>query len=255
MGNDFLPQRGNYRNLRVYQVAESIYDITVLFCQRFLDKRDRTVDQMVQAARSGKQNIAEGSVDGATSKEMEIKLTNVAKASLQELLMDYEDFLRVRNLPIWDKSSNEALRTREICRNNNDSSFYRAVANDTRRSATAIANIAIILIHQADVMLRRLIERQKSDFLKYGGIREQMTRAQLAYRNNQSNLINQSNQSNQSNQNNQSNRSNLSNLSNQSNLSNLSNQSNQSNQSNLSNHSKQSNLSNHSKQSNLNNQE
>lgn len=132
---------------------------------------------MVQAARSGKQNIAEGSVAGSTSKETEIKLTNVAKASLQELLIDYEDYLRVRNLHQWSKNEEKALITRRICINNNDSAYFREAVRV--RTDETVANIAIILIHQADVLLHRLIERQKSDFLKNGGIREQMTKARL----------------------------------------------------------------------------
>lgn len=135
---------------------------------------------MVQAARSGKQNIAEGSVAGSTSKETEIKLTNVAKASLQELLIDYEDYLRVRNLHQWSKNEGKALITRRICMNNNDSAYFREAVRV--RTDETVANIAIILIHQADVLLHRLIERQKSDFLKKGGIREQMTKARLNYR-------------------------------------------------------------------------
>src|SRR5213080_3382503 len=109
----FIPAHGNYRKLRSYQAAEVIYDLTFHFCERFLRKGDRTIDQMVQAARSGKQNIAEGSRASGTSKEMEIKLTNVARASLKELLIDYEDFLRVRNLRLWDKNSEEALYVRK----------------------------------------------------------------------------------------------------------------------------------------------
>lgn len=184
MAENFIPQKGYYRKLRVYQVAEIIYDVTFIFTQRFLAKGDRTVDQMVQAARSGKQNIAEGSAAGITSKETEIKLTNVAKASLQELLIDYEDFLRTRDLELWEKDSPKAITTRRICAKNNDSSFYRDAVKI--RTAETVANIAIILIHQADVLLYRLIERQKSDFLRQGGIREQMTRARVEYRKTQS---------------------------------------------------------------------
>lgn len=181
MSTDFISQKGYYRNLRVYKIAEIIYDITYIFTQRFLSKGDRTIDQMIQAARSGKQNIAEGSSAGSTSKETEIKLTNVAKASLQELLIDYEDFLRVRELELWPKDSQKALVTRKICSEQNDTNYYREAVKI--RSAETVANIAIILIHQADVLLYRLIERQKADFLKDGGIREQMTRARLNYRN------------------------------------------------------------------------
>ena len=99
----FLPPHGNYQELLSYQKAEVVYDLTYRFCQRFLNRGDRTIDQMVQAARSGKQNIAEGSKASGTSKETEIKLTNVARASLEELLVDYHDFLRVRDLRLWEK--------------------------------------------------------------------------------------------------------------------------------------------------------
>ena len=161
-----------------------VFKQALIFTQRFLAKGDRTVDQMIQAARSGKQNIAEGSAAGSTSKETEIKLTNVAKASLQELLIDYEDFLRTRDLELWEKDSPKAITTRRICASNNDSSFYRDAVKI--RTAETVANIAIILIHQADVLLYRLIERQKADFLRHGGIREQMSRARVEYRRTQS---------------------------------------------------------------------
>lgn len=126
MTDEFIPQRGYYRKLRVYQIAEIIYDVTYIFTQRFLSKGDRTVDQMVQAARSGKQNIAEGSAAGSTSKETEIKLTNVAKASLQELLIDYEDFIRTRDFELWEKNSPKAVATRRICATNNLILFQRS---------------------------------------------------------------------------------------------------------------------------------
>lgn len=180
MANEFIPQKGYYRNLRVYRIAEIIYDVTFIFTQRFLSKGDRTVDQMIQAARSGKQNIAEGSAAGSTSKETEIKLTNVARASLQELLIDYEDYLRVRDLTIWDKDSPKAMKTRRICAEPHETSFFRQAVKI--RMDETVANIAIILIHQADVLLYRLIERQKADFLQNGGIREQMTRARIQSR-------------------------------------------------------------------------
>lgn len=179
----FIPQQGHYRRLRVFRVTEIIYDITYIFTRRFLLKGDRTIDQMVQAARSGKQNIAEGSAAGTTSKETEIKLTNVAKASLQELLVDYEDYLRVRELKLWHKDSRKALQTRRYCATHADSADYREAVKV--RSDETVANIAIILIHQADVLLHRLIERQKRDFLINGGIREQMTRGRIEYRNSQ----------------------------------------------------------------------
>jgi four helix bundle suffix protein len=174
---DFIPQRGDYRKLKVYQVAECIYDVTFHFAHRFLGTGDRTMDQMVQAARSGKQNIAEGSAAATTSKETQLKLTNVAKASLQELLIDYEDYLRVRGLEQWTSDSEKSRRTRTYCAAHNDSASYREAIK--LRNDETIANIAITLIHQADHMLQGLIAYQKKDFLAHGGIKEQMTRARL----------------------------------------------------------------------------
>lgn len=178
--NRFLPKRGNYRSLIAYKKAECIYDITYHFAHRFLSKGDRTVDQMVQAARSGKQNIAEGSAASATSSETEIKLINVARASFQELLMDYEDYLRVRGLELWNKNSEKAIIARKVSSEHNDSAFY--MERMEARGDEAIANIAITLIHQEDVFLRRLLDRLQNDFVANGGIRESMTRARLAYR-------------------------------------------------------------------------
>jgi restriction system protein len=106
---DLIPQHGGYRKLRSFQTAQAVYDATVIFCNRFIERRSRTHDQMVQAARSGVQNIAEGSMASATSKKTELKLTGVARASLEELLLDYQDFLRQRGLRLWDKDAPEAL--------------------------------------------------------------------------------------------------------------------------------------------------
>ena len=178
--NTFLKNKGNYKSLRVYKVSKIIYDITYLFTRRFLSARDRTTDQMVQAARSGKQNIVEGSKAATTSMETQLKLTNVAKASLQELLEDYEDYLRVRELAIWDKDSEKALQTRKFCATHLDDAYYREAVKV--RSDETVANIAIILIHQADVLLQGLIDRQQSDFLAQGGIREQMSQARRQWR-------------------------------------------------------------------------
>ena len=171
----FIPQTNDYRSLKAYQKAECIYDVTYHFAHRFLEKGDRTIDQMVQAARSGKQNIAEGVAAGNTSRETEIKLPNVAKASLQELLIDYEDYLRVRGLEQWSTDSDKYQQARRACGAHNDSAYYRAALPD--RSDEAIANIAITLIHQADILLQGLIEAQKEQFLQKGGIREEMSRA------------------------------------------------------------------------------
>jgi four helix bundle suffix protein len=178
----FLPPHGNYQELLSYQKAEVVYDLTFRFCKRFLSKGDRTIDQMVQAARSGKQNIAEGSKASVTSKEMEIKLTNVARASLEELLIDYRDFLRVRDLTIWDKDSKEAQFVRRLGRGPNVTfETYREFCET--RPAEVVANIGICLVHQANYLLDRQIRRLEQDFVKEGGIREKMTKARLDYRN------------------------------------------------------------------------
>ena len=124
MAFNFLPQHGHYRNLRVYKVAEIIYDVTYHFTSRYLGKGNRTIDQMVQAARSGKQNIAEGNQAAATSSETEIKLTNVAKASFEELLIDYEDCLRVRNKQLWDKENPRFDKMRNYTRSEQFISEY-----------------------------------------------------------------------------------------------------------------------------------
>ncbi len=178
----FLPAHGNYKKLLSYRKSEIVYDLTFRFCQRFLTKGDRTVDQMVQAARSGKQNIAEGCKAAKTSKEMEIKLINVARASLEELLFDYGDFLRVRDLKTWEKNSAEALYVRKLG-NNSDATYetFRTFV-ETRPSEVA-ANIAICLIHQANYLLDRQIVSLEESFVKEGGIRERMTKARLQYRN------------------------------------------------------------------------
>jgi four helix bundle suffix protein len=191
INNNFIAPKGAFKKLKAYQVTECIYDVTYYFAHKYLRGGDRTVDQMVQAARSGKQNIAEGSSAAATSRETQLKLTNVAKASLQELLIDYEDYLRVRGLEQWPFDSEKARQTRNYCMKHNDSASYREAIQV--RSDETIANIAITLIHQADTLLLRLIEYHKRDFLQNGGIREEMTRARRAVRNNQNNQINQSN--------------------------------------------------------------
>lgn len=178
----FLPQRGNFRNLIAFQKSECIFDITVLFTRKYLGRGDRTIDQMVQAARSGKQNIAEGCAASTTSRETEIKLLNVAKASLQELLLDYEDYLRVNDLKLWDMGNPRLEKLRIICTNNNSSAYYRAIFD--KCDSEMVCNLAITLIHQTDVFLRKLINRAKSDFLREGGVREQMTRGRLDYRKN-----------------------------------------------------------------------
>ena len=176
----FLPHGGSYKNLIAYQKAECVYDVTFYFAHHYLEKGDRTIDQMVQAARSGKQNIAEGAAAGNTSKETEIKLTNVAKASLQELLVDYEDFLRVRGLKQWQPDDARLAQTKRACAAHNDSEYYRKAMPEP--SAETIANIAITLIHQTDWLLNKLIEKLEIQFVENGGVKEQMTKARKEYR-------------------------------------------------------------------------
>jgi four helix bundle suffix protein len=179
-----LPPRGDYRTLLSYQKSEVIYEITYRFCQRFLKKGDRTVDQMIQAARSGKQNIVEGSKAATTSKETEIKLTNVARASLEELLEDYLDFLRARDLPVWGKDSTEALYVRKL--STKPSLSFEAFRDFTEtRPAEVVANIVICLINQANYLLDRQLTGLEKAFLHEGGLRERMTQARLKARDEQ----------------------------------------------------------------------
>ena len=182
--NNFIPPHGNYQELLSYQKAEVVYDLTFRFCERYLKRGDRTIDQMVQAARSGKQNIVEGSKASGTSKEMEIKLTNVARASLEELLVDYTDFLRVRDFALWDKDSKEAQYVRKL--GNKPHTTYEAYREFCEtRPADVVANIAICLVHQTNYLLDQQIRRLEQDFLKEGGLRERMTRARLKVRDQQ----------------------------------------------------------------------
>ena len=179
--NPIILPHGNYQELLSYQKSEVIYDLTFRFCEKHLKRGDRTIDQMVQAARSGKQNIVEGSKASGTSKEMEIKLTNVARASLEELLEDYRDYLRVRDLLTWEKDSKEAQYVRKLgSKPHTTYETYRTYV-DTR-SAEVVANIAICLIHQANYLLDQQIRRLEQDFLKDGGLRERMTKARLQAR-------------------------------------------------------------------------
>ena len=167
----FLPKKGNYRDLLVYQKAKCLYDITFFFAQNyFVARKDRTVDQVVQAARSGKQNIAEGCSAGATSSEMELKLLGVARASMQEVLADYEDYLRTRGLQQWPVDDPRTHQTQEYCKKHYSPLDY--TKDIDRRSPEAICNIAITLIHQYDTMMGNLIDRLQKDFVEEGGIRE-----------------------------------------------------------------------------------
>jgi four helix bundle suffix protein len=176
MSSGFIPPHGGYQDLLSYRKSLIVYDATVQFCKRFLDRRDRTVDQMVQAARSGKQNIIEGSMASGTSKEMEIKLMNVARASLEELLEDYRDFLRTNDGLLWDKNSEQALFVRKLGRKEDESyATYRTYLES--RPGDVVANIVICLIHQANYLLDQQIRQLEQAFLKEGGLRERMSKA------------------------------------------------------------------------------
>jgi len=177
-----IPPRGDYQTLLSWQKAEVVYDITFRFAHKFLSKGDRTVDQMIQSARSCKQNILEGSKAATTSKETEIKLTNVGRASLEELLADFRDYLRVRDLTIWNKDSKEALFVRDLGRRTPQTfELYREFVET--RPAEVIANIAICLIHQTNYLLDQQLKTLEKEFVEQGGLRERMTKARLNYRN------------------------------------------------------------------------
>lgn len=177
----FIPKHGGYRKLITYQKSEIIYDGTVYFTKRFFHKYDRTVEQMVQAARSGKQNIAEASMASATSKETEIKLTSVARASLEEVKIDYEDFLRTNKLPLWDKEHKLTKRMRELNKipNATYATFQKAIENE---SPEICANAMIGLIQVVTYLLSRQLKTLEIAFVKEGGLRERMTKARIEER-------------------------------------------------------------------------
>lgn len=174
----FLSQGGGYRKLRVFRVAEIICDLTVYFVKTRIPAYSRTRDQMEQAARSGKQNIAEGSSASTTSRETEIKLTNVAKASFEELLLDYEDYLRQHQLNQWDSTHPRTARLKAYARS--DRFMASPMECVQRMCDEEFCNLLITLINQATYMLRKMIETQQEQFLKHGGVREQMSRARRA---------------------------------------------------------------------------
>jgi four helix bundle suffix protein len=178
----FIPIHGGYRNLLTYQKAEIIYDGTVYFCNRFFERRNRTIDQMVQAARSGKQNIAEASMASGTSKETEIKLTNVARASLEELLLDYQDFLRTKKLKLWEKNHRLVSRLRELNRTPDAGyeTFRKAIENP---EPEICANTMITLIKITTYLLAQQLKSLETAFLNEGGLRERMTKARITQRN------------------------------------------------------------------------
>lgn len=186
-----IPKHGGYRKLRGFQAAEAAYDATQIFCDRFIEKRSRTHDQMVQAARSGSRNISEGSVASGTSKKSELKLTNIARASLEELMGDYEEFLRGRQLPIWDKNCPRALKARRWLQSD------QSDVSELVRTATpeVAANTLLCLVNQASYLIHRQLDRLAQDFLEKGGFTERLYRVRSQARQNQSDKSDQSDRS------------------------------------------------------------
>ena len=171
-----IPAHGGYRQLKSFQQAELVYDATVKFCDRFIDKRSRTHDQMVQAARSGRQNIAEGSQASGTSKKFELKLVGVARASLEELLLDFEDFLRQRGLVLWTKGHPTAQEVRHLAyQSNRTYSTYSSYIEEAKPDIAA--NTVICLIHQANYLLDQQLRQLEKAFLNDGGFTERLYHA------------------------------------------------------------------------------
>ena len=170
-----------WKDLYFYRKSDALYQITVEFCKRYLPAHgDRTVDQMVQAARSGKQNIVEGSEDGQTSSEMEIKLMNVARGSLQELRADYQDYLNTHHLSMWAADNERQQKLREFCHSHNDFSDYEPLL--VKMNDEEMANLALTLCHQTDKMMFAYIEKLERQFVTEGGIKERMHAARTGYR-------------------------------------------------------------------------
>jgi four helix bundle suffix protein len=177
----FLRRQNNWENLLFFKKTVVLYQMTVAFTGRFLPKHgDRTVDQMIQAARSGKQNIIEGSADGVTSVESEIKLLNIARGSIQELREDYKDYLMSHNLPVWDNAHPRFKMMRDFCRKSNDLTDYQPYFD--KWSDEEFCNCAITLCYMVDTMMNRYHQVIEQDFLEHGGVKERMTAARKGYR-------------------------------------------------------------------------
>lgn len=201
---EFIHSNGDYRTLLTYQLALKISVITEIFVERFLQRGSRTIDQMQQAARSCKQNIVEGSTAAPTSKETEIKLSNVARASLCELQEDYADYLQFHGLAVWPKDHPRVKKLREYVRSDQFDLEYVALCR--RLPAEEFCNLAITLIIQTEYLLGRMIAAQQRRFLENGGIREAMSGARREYRARNQNNWNNQNNSNSSDNSNNSNR-------------------------------------------------
>ena len=178
-----LRKQANWEDLYFYQKTVVLYQLTFAFTQRYLKRGDRTIDQMVQAARSGKQNIVEGSADGMTSTEMELKLLNVARSSIKELKEDYEDYLTARHLTRWNKSHCRYDGMLKFCRSHNKLADYQSFFE--KWTDEEMANIALTLCHMVDKMMTTYEKQLEKTFIEEGGIKERMTAARLGYRSNQ----------------------------------------------------------------------
>jgi four helix bundle suffix protein len=176
-----LPAHGGYRQLEAFKLAEIAFDGTVAFCKRFVDRRSRTTDQMIQAARSGRQNIGEGSMASGTSKKSELTLIGVARASLEELLLDYEDFLRQKGLPKWEKDHPKAKYIRNLARKK-DKSYMTYKTYIEEKSPETAANAMICIIHQANFLLDRLKASLSKEFIEKGGLSERLYKARTEHR-------------------------------------------------------------------------
>ena len=180
-GSRILRMGTVWKNLYFYQKTDTLYQLTVVFCQRFLPSfGDRTVDQMVQAARSGKQNIVEGSEDGKTSTEMEIKLLNVARSSLGELCEDYRDYLKSHDMVMWDKDHPRYDAMQSYCSQHNRYEDYSDMAK--RMDAETFCNLAITMCLMTDKMMNSYLQRLEREFVTEGGIKERMYAARTGYR-------------------------------------------------------------------------
>jgi four helix bundle suffix protein len=170
-----------WQDLRFYQKSEVLYQMTFVFCERFLPKHgDRTVDQMVQAARSGKQNIVEGSEDGKTSTAMEVNLLNVARSSIGELRQDFDDFLKSRHLPIWTPADECFQPMQDFTKQHNLLSDYEPYFQ--KWTAEEMANVGLILCYQVDAMMNKYLKGVEEIFIKEGGVKERMHKARTDYR-------------------------------------------------------------------------
>lgn len=178
-----IPPHGGYRDLKSYQMSEIVYDATGVFCNRFISLRSRTHDQMVQAARSGKQNIAEGSMASGTSKKTELKLIGVARASLEELLLDYQDFLRQHGLTLWAKDHPRAKHIRKLCYQQNRSYLTYKPYIEPPASGEEAANTIICLLHQTNYLLDQQLRSLEQHFLNDGGFTEKLYHARRQARN------------------------------------------------------------------------